>query len=88
MPQGLFFGPTSFTPRLRSSLHTASTSFTRIDYNAFIVTITRSSRAIDYRDSVATKSLRELIDEAFRTRRDREMGQSQSLNAGSEFGQR
>ena len=59
-----------------------------IDYNALIVTIARTSRTIDNRDSIVSQTLGELIDQALRAYRDREVGQPEALNSGRQSDQR
>jgi hypothetical protein len=59
-----------------------------IDYHALIVTIAGTSRTIDNRDSIVPQTLCELIDQALRAHRDREMGQPKALNSGRQSYQR
>jgi hypothetical protein len=59
-----------------------------IDYNALVVAVAGTSRAIDDLNSVFAKTLREFIDNTLRGYRDCEMGQPKPLNPRSQFHQR
>jgi hypothetical protein len=59
-----------------------------IDYHALIVTIAGTSRPIDNRESIVPQTLCELIDQALRAYRDREMGQPKALSSGRQSYQR